>query len=114
MQLNLAVYSRVIKNSEKLKELLDKSTAEWTPAKAQETVVNNLIYPLDSMKDFADSVLEHPREMLSLLQMSAEAGNGNGNAGGYNLQVPEAKSLEAVTGGSEQVMDATDDDIDFE
>ena len=111
---NLAVYSRVIKNSEKLKELLDKSTAEWTPAKAQETVVNNLIYPLDSMKDFADSVLEHPREMLSLLQMSAEAGNGNGNAGGYNLQVPEAKSLEAVTGGSEQVMDATDDDIDFE
>ena len=75
-------------------------------------IVKNLLYPLDALRETADSILEHPREMLSLLQMSAEAGK-NVSAGNYNLQVPEAKSLEAVTGGT-QAMDSTDEDIDFE
>ena len=109
---NLAVSARAIKGSDKLKEALDSATTAWTPAKAQETVVKNLLYPLDALRETADSILEHPREMLSLLQMSAEAGK-NVSAGNYNLQVPEAKSLEAVTGGT-QAMDSTDEDIDFE
>ena len=105
---NLSVIARNLKGGDKLKEFLDKSTVDWTPAKAQETVVNNLLYPLSDMQKVADSILENPREMISLL--TAAAASGSANTDGFSLKAPteEVKSLEAAT--SVQGMDETDED----
>lgn len=103
---NLSVIARNIKNSDKLRLLLDEKTADWTPAKAQETVITNQMYPLDGLKSVADSVLLPVQEMISLIEASEVGGSVAGGTEGFALKTPEKKAIE----GAVAQMDETDED----
>lgn len=114
---NLTVIHRNIKNADKLKEICDRMTDDWTPAKAQEVVVTNLLYSEDDLKKIVDEALEGPKNMLSLLKAAEESGTlGSGASDGFSLQAPstEVKALEAVSAMDETDADSDDGDLDFE
>lgn len=107
---NLSVISRRPKDSGKLKSYLDDKTKDWTPEKAQETVITNQLYSMEDLQNVAETVLMSTKEMLSFIEATSSDQPGD-IATGFNLQKPEeTKSLEA----SVPAMDETDeDDIDY-
>ena len=111
---NMVVVGKTIKNSDNIKSKLDKMTEEWTPEKARETVVNNVLYSHDDLVYVTDSALENTRNMLAIYEGSAAtAAIGAGNAtGGFELGEAVKPELPNEAGASPVQMDETDDDID--
>lgn len=103
---NLKVISRNYNGSEKLRLLLDKSTEEWTPEKARETVVSNQMYSIDDLRVVADEVLAPVKDMLALMKASEMGASIEGGNENFNLKAPEKKALE----GTVPQMDETDED----
>lgn len=107
---NLAVIPKNIKNSEKMREMLDKLTEQWTPEKAQETVVNNAIYSPEDLELVVDDCLETTRNMLALYTAAGTNQKGiaeDTNNAGFNLTEKPAE-----TAGTPIQMDDTDLDED--
>ena len=75
---NLSVVPRTIKNSEKMRELLDKQTEGWTPAKAQEMVINNAIYSPEDLEGVVDDCLTNTRNLLALYSAKKVEADNNG------------------------------------
>lgn len=108
---NLTVIAKNPKGSDKIKAHLDKLTENWTPEKAREVVVSNLLYSLEELQGIADSVLETPTELYSLLQAS-EVGGSDTTVGGFNLK-PQAETPAIEAASTPVAMDETDEDVDF-
>lgn len=99
----LAVIPKNIKNSEKMREVLDKLTEHWTPAKAQETVVNNAIYAPSDLEAVADDCLENTRNLLALYQSPTKGVETKAGDNGFKLtEKPEEAPSTPIT------MDETD------
>lgn len=58
-------------------EYFDKVTEEWTPAKAQEVVVLDVIRDMEEMQEVADQLLKPVRDKLAIYNLS---GSGSGSA----------------------------------
>lgn len=109
---NLTVISRNPKCSDSLRTFLDSETEDWTPEKAQETVITNQLYTPEDLSKVADTVLLPTKEMLSLLEL-ADAGATSKGSDGFNLQAPsDTKAIAENAGVAE--MDETDEDADFD
>lgn len=105
---NLQVKGKTFKNMDKVTAQLDKLTEAWTPEKAQETVISNLLYSEEQLQDVADQALENTRNMLALYR--AKSG-GAGEAlpeGSGTLSLKEAPKEENAI----QEMDDTDLDLE--
>lgn len=66
----LVVSGKNIKNSEKLKAVLDKLTEEWTPDVAKDMVLANNVYATSQLEDIANDVMEQTRNMIQLYEAS--------------------------------------------
>ena len=112
---NIQVFHKAVKGSEKMRAMLDEATKDWTPAKAQETVIANQIYSTADLANVADAVLEATRNNLALYATSdmVSAGIGAG-ADSFKLEEkPEVPSDDE--GGAAPVgMDDTDKDMSME
>lgn len=99
------------KNSEKLRELLDKQTEGWTPEKAQETVIANQFYCEDDLKELADKCLEDTRNLIALYEASEVSGGQDAN---FKLEKAEDadKEEDALPIGSMPI--ETDEDVTVE
>lgn len=64
----LVVSGKSIKNSEKMRESLDKLTEEWTPDLAKDMVLANNVYNTEQLKEVADGVMEHTRNMIAVYE----------------------------------------------
>ena len=110
---NLVVSGKTVKGSEQMRTNLDKMTEEWTPEKARETVVNNLLYSQEDLGYVADSALENTRNMLAIYEGSAAAlGGGTGN---FELEAPAPKAelpADTTPEAAPVAMDETDEDIE--
>lgn len=109
---NLSIIARNFKNSGELKTALDEATKEWTPSKARETVVTNLLYSYDDLEAAANDILAGPTDMINLLTASLEGIPDGVESGddGFKLSAPkkdeDVKNLPAV--------DETDIDFDID
>ena len=113
---NLNVIARNLKGSDKLKAICDKMTESWTPEKAQEVVVTNLLYSESDLKKIVDDALEGPKNMLSLLKASEETGMLDAGSDGFNLKAPtnEVKALDTVSKMDDTDADDDSDDLDLD
>lgn len=71
----------------------DTLTEDWTPGKAQEVVVLDVVRDMDEMKQVADSLLKPVRDKLAMYQLSA------GGAVGAPPAVGAGASADAVLAG---------------
>lgn len=109
---NLTVISRTIKNSDKLKAMLDEATVDWTPEKAQETVISNQLYSLEDLQEITDDLLSTSRDTIALMNASNLSKKENASVG--ELKAPAGNAIEE--NASVMPMDETDadDSLDFE
>lgn len=70
----LKVTFKAMAGYEKWAEYFDQLTAEWTPAKAQEVVVLDVIRDMDEMRQVADTLLKPVRDKLAMYELGASAG----------------------------------------
>lgn len=104
----LVVLPKSVKNSENLRKALDKATEEWTPAKAQETVINNNIYSPADLEAVTDECLEGTRNLLSLYAAKElqNVSTAETKEGEFNLEKKPEETQAAIE------MDATDIDME--
>ena len=96
---NVTISARTVSGSEKLREYLDKQTEEWTPVKAQRTVLANIIYSNEDLQSVADEALVNTRSLLALYEGVEGAGAVGTTADGFNLKkIEKADSGEDVSG----------------
>lgn len=109
---NLTVIARNINKSEEFRAYLDNKTKDWTPEKAQETVITNQLFSIEDLQRVADDVLAPSKEMLSLLELADSGIQGN-TSDGFSLKAPtDTKAIPNTTGVT--AMDETDSDVDFD
>ena len=106
---NMVVGVRNYKDSEAIRAKLDELTKDWTPEKAQETVIANIYNDEESMVEAADEIMESTRRMLEFYKDQEEGlltSIGIEDKGGFNLS--PAKSEGNTTG--QPVLDTDLDD----
>lgn len=69
----LKVTFKEMKGYEKVAEYYDKMTEDWTPAKAQEVVVLDVVRDMDEMRETADTLLENTRTKLAMYKVGESA-----------------------------------------
>ena len=107
---NLVVSSKRVKDSENLRNELDRRTEEWTPLKAQQTVCNNVFYAEEDLQYVADEVLQNTRSLLSLYKNREVTGASNVDTSGFTL----TKKPDDDTNGSTEIPPEMDTDLDME
>lgn len=111
--LNISV--RKLSNCEQLKAALDKETEDWTPAKAQQTVLANILYGEEDLQGISDEALENTRNLLAMYDSAsgvAALGMSGNTAGGFSLEkVPSDEGEDAGAGAGELPIE-TDIDVD--
>lgn len=92
---NLAVHARTLFKGEagdKVRATLDKLTEDWTPEKAMETVINNLLYSPEDLDEAQETIMSGTRNMLNLFK-ARDAKNLSGeiedNNSGFKLEKKE-------------------------
>lgn len=107
----MTVYDKKIKNSEKLRAVLDQQTEAWTPEKAQEMVIRNNFYAYADLEAVTDELLENTRNLIALHEAkgatSDDALGINGDGDFHLEKKPEDEEAPVM-------MDETDDDMDME
>lgn len=97
------------KGFDKLKEMLDSQTEEWTPEKAAETVISNNLFSKEDLESATDDLLAHTRSMLAMYQgMESNAALPSAVAA-PTLKLGEKVEAESPKGTV--VMDETDEDL---
>jgi len=106
----LQVYSKKIKNSEKLREVLDKQTESWTPEVARDMVIRNNLYAYADLEAVTEECLENTRNLIALYEAKGEAEvEGIEAASEFNLEKKTTPASETAV-----AMDDTDEDFDAE
>lgn len=85
---NMVVGVRNITDSEKTRQTLDKLTNNWTPEKAQETVIANVFNEESDLEEAADTIMEATRRLLEFYKNRDESMPTQGleDKGGFNLK----------------------------
>lgn len=108
---NLAVAERNIKGSEAVRKLLDEQTESWTPALAQQMVIDNAIYAPSDLADVADDALENTRNLLALYQAKSSMNEDDSPA--IEGAEPTFKLEKKVESSDEDTL-VEDTDLDIE
>lgn len=108
---NLAVAARNIKGSEAVRKLLDEQTESWTPALAQQMVIDNAIYAPSDLADVADDALENTRNLLALYQAKSSMNEDDSPA--IEGAEPTFKLEKKVESSDEDTL-VEDTDLDIE
>jgi len=108
---NLTVIARNFKGSDKLKKALDDATVEWTPSKARETVVTNLLYSYNDLDEISKELLSGPMDMINLLKASEESipSGIEGGDTGFKLSAPKKSDDDNAN-----ALPVGDTDLDFD
>lgn len=107
----LVVSSRKIKNSEKMREVLDKQTEAWTPEKAREVVINNALYSVEDLQSVTDDALEGTRNLLALYNASKAGVAAGLEENGDNFKLEKKEDEETPAAGG---VDAGETDLDMD
>lgn len=108
----MTVYSKKIKNSEKLRAALDQQTEGWTPEVARDMVIRNNLYAYADLEAVTEECLENTRNLIALYEAKGDVTDtqmGIGAEEGFNLEKkpsPDDESAVALTD--------TDEDFDSE
>lgn len=103
-----------MKGIDKLKKTLDDKTAEWTPEKAAETVISNLLYTQEDLEAAVNDVLANTRSMLAMYQGLADSDSSPALAPApAAAALPLSGKVAAPTEASVSVGD-TDEDFDLD
>lgn len=95
----LKVKAKRFKGSEPLMKQLDKLSEDWTPEKAQETVLANIIYSEADLSEMVDEVMVNTRNLLSMYETGDSGVAGIGQNAGYTLEQISGQDEDAATPG---------------
>lgn len=100
-----------LKDTTKLCEMLDKLTESWTPMKAQETVISNIISPNKILLEIADDALVDTRSLIAM-NKALQLSGGASPAGSIETK---DKLVPPTDGGTSpnSALDETDLDVDI-
>lgn len=77
---NLTVAFRQMNGYEEWAKYFDKMTEDWTPEKAMEVVVRDVIRDMDEMKTYCDEVMKPTRDKLAMYALAGGTGLTKGAA----------------------------------
>lgn len=109
----LQVNARSIKNSEAIRELLDKQTEEWTPEKAWETVISNAFYSVEDLRTLADEVLESTRQLIAVMKAPSSLPVAGAIEGGDGFALEKRPTVPENTEDGSIPLGDTDDDYEM-
>lgn len=101
-----------MKGVDKLKEKLDALTEEWTPEKAAETVISNLLYTQEDLEGAVSDLLNNTRTML--VMYNGMASNNEAPALGATAEVPALPLGSKVDAAAGVPVGETDEDFDID
>lgn len=84
----LSISPRKFKNSEQIRNYLDQKTEDWDVSKAQETVIANQYYSLDTMESLVNDCLDQTRKLIELYEANEEGAVDNS---GFKLEKAEGE-----------------------
>lgn len=102
----LTIFSKTIKESDKLRAKLDELTQGWTPDVARSVVIRNGFYDMETLSAVADEEMIGTRNLIEVFENKGIIEN-SGN-GGFNLEKLPEGAGSAVTGVGE-----TDEDFEI-
>lgn len=93
-----------------LKQHIDEETEIWTPEKARETVIANILYSREDLEGVTDDLLATTRSMLAVY----EGADLNLPSSGSDAPKLELKKPVAAEDGAATPMEETDEDFDID
>ena len=96
---NLKVIPKNVKGFEKIAPMLDKATEDWTPAKAQQTVIMNQFYEEADLEEVTNTLLQPTRDLLAVYKAKASGLGAEAIESGFEMKAlpEEEENIELPT-----------------
>lgn len=96
---NLKVIPKNVKGFEKIAPMLDKATEDWTPAKAQQTVIMNQFYEEADLEEVTNTLIQPTRDLLAVYKAKASGLGAEAIESGFEMKAlpEEEENIELPT-----------------